>query len=181
MDGVPTKILLATDGTEDATHASQSAIDLSEKGGFELREASQKRSNARRTRLHCSRALRARSAFLAERQVALAARCLSSEELLNLRFLFLLGVFVRVILGSRSQRLAKSRRGSGRSSFGPSSSCPYSPKCSMTLAEPPRSHENELPPRLISHQCVEGKFSEVHIQDAVFPHSLDGLSGVLAV
>jgi hypothetical protein len=57
MVGVPTKILLATDGTEDATHAAQAAIDLSEKGGFKLREASQRRSNARRTRLHCSRDL----------------------------------------------------------------------------------------------------------------------------
>jgi hypothetical protein len=57
MDGVPTKILLATDGTEAATHASQAAIDLSEKGGFELREASQSRSNARHTRLDCSRDL----------------------------------------------------------------------------------------------------------------------------
>jgi hypothetical protein len=29
MDEVPTKILLATDGSEAATHASQAAIDLS--------------------------------------------------------------------------------------------------------------------------------------------------------
>jgi hypothetical protein len=29
MDGVPTKILLVTDGTEDATPAAQAAIDLS--------------------------------------------------------------------------------------------------------------------------------------------------------
>jgi hypothetical protein len=57
MDGVPTKILLATDGTKDATHTAQSAVDLSEKGGLELREASQRRINARRTRLHCSRDL----------------------------------------------------------------------------------------------------------------------------
>jgi hypothetical protein len=53
MDGVPTKILLATDGTEDATQAAQAAIDLSEKGGIELHEASQSRSNARRTRFDC--------------------------------------------------------------------------------------------------------------------------------
>jgi hypothetical protein len=29
----------------------------------------------------------------------------------------------------------------------------YSPKCSMALAGPPRSHENELLPWLFSHQC----------------------------
>jgi hypothetical protein len=57
MDRVPTKILLPTDGTEDATHAAQAAIDLSEKGGFELHEASQSRSNARRTRFDRSRDL----------------------------------------------------------------------------------------------------------------------------
>jgi hypothetical protein len=34
MDGFPRRILLAIDGTEDATHAAQAAIDLSEKGGF---------------------------------------------------------------------------------------------------------------------------------------------------
>jgi hypothetical protein len=57
MDGVPRRVLLATDGTEDTTHAALAAIDLSEKGGFELREASQSRSNARRTRFDCSRDL----------------------------------------------------------------------------------------------------------------------------
>src|SRR5215216_1218162 len=31
----------------------------------------------------------------------------------------------------------------------------------MALAWPPRSHENELPPSLFSHQCVEGNFSEL--------------------
>jgi hypothetical protein len=57
MDRVPTKILLATDGTEDATHAVQAAIDLSEKGGFDLRKASLSCSNARRTRFDRSRDL----------------------------------------------------------------------------------------------------------------------------
>src|SRR5215211_8536896 len=33
--------------------------------------------------------------------------------------------------------------------------CPYSPKCFMALAGPPRSHENGLPPRLFSHQSLE--------------------------
>jgi aryl sulfotransferase len=37
----------------------------------------------------------------------------------------------------------------------------FSPKCSMTLAGPPRSHENGLPSRLFSHQCLELVFSEV--------------------
>ena len=36
MDGFPTKILLATDGSEDATLAERAAIDLSQKGGSEL-------------------------------------------------------------------------------------------------------------------------------------------------
>ena len=36
MDGFPTKILLATDGSEDADLAARAAIDLSEKGGSEL-------------------------------------------------------------------------------------------------------------------------------------------------
>jgi hypothetical protein len=54
MDGVPTKILLATDGTEDATPTAQAAIDLSEKGGFELHEVSHSRNNVRRTRFDCS-------------------------------------------------------------------------------------------------------------------------------
>jgi hypothetical protein len=33
MNVFPTKILLATDGSEDATLAAQAAIDISEKGG----------------------------------------------------------------------------------------------------------------------------------------------------
>src|SRR5688572_32853488 len=37
-----------------------------------------------------------------------------------------------------------------RSSSLGSFSCPYSPKCSMAHAWPPRSHENELTPRLVS-------------------------------
>src|SRR5215212_5900819 len=41
----------------------------------------------------------------------------------------------------------------------------YSPKCSMAVAGPPRNHEKELPPRLFSHQCVEGEFCEVAPRD----------------
>ena len=36
MDALPTKILLATDGSEDAYLATRAAIDLSQKGGSEL-------------------------------------------------------------------------------------------------------------------------------------------------
>ncbi len=57
MDRTPRRVLLATDSSENATHEAQAAIDLSEKGGFELREASQSRCNARRTRFDCSRDL----------------------------------------------------------------------------------------------------------------------------
>src|SRR5215211_5782426 len=31
----------------------------------------------------------------------------------------------------------------------------------MALGGPPRSYKKELPPRLFSHQCLEGGFSEV--------------------
>src|SRR5215213_9860779 len=31
----------------------------------------------------------------------------------------------------------------------------------MALAGPPRSYEKELPPRLFSHQCLEGEFLAV--------------------
>jgi hypothetical protein len=48
--------------------------------------------------------------------------------------------------------MSKKGRGS-LSSLGPPS-CPYSPKCSMALDGPPRSHENGLPPSLFSHQCL---------------------------
>jgi hypothetical protein len=45
-----------------------------------------------------------------------------------------------------------------------SSLCTYSPKCSMARRQgPPRSHENELPRRLFSHQWLEGNFSEVRL------------------
>src|SRR5215216_7909454 len=33
----------------------------------------------------------------------------------------------------------------------------------MALAEPPRNHEKELPPRPFSYECVEGQFSEVRL------------------
>ena len=36
MDGFPDRILLATDGSEDATLAARGAVDLSKKGGSEL-------------------------------------------------------------------------------------------------------------------------------------------------
>lgn len=42
----------------------------------------------------------------------------------------------------------------------------------MALAGPPRSHENELPPRLFSRQCLEVWFSEA-------PHSLFSSAGKL--
>jgi hypothetical protein len=34
----------------------------------------------------------------------------------------------------------------------------------MALGGPPRSHENELPPRLFSHQCVEEEFLELRLE-----------------
>jgi hypothetical protein len=37
----------------------------------------------------------------------------------------------------------------------------------MALGGPPRSHENELPPRLFSHQCMEGVFCELRLVDRV--------------
>jgi hypothetical protein len=46
----------------------------------------------------------------------------------------------------------------------------YSPKCSMANAGPPRSHENELPPRLFSHQCLEEEFSEVGTVFSLIAH-----------
>jgi hypothetical protein len=33
----------------------------------------------------------------------------------------------------------------------------------MALGGPPRSHENELPPRLFSHQYLEEEFSELRL------------------
>src|SRR5688500_16296224 len=33
----------------------------------------------------------------------------------------------------------------------------------MALAGPPRSHENKLPPRLFSHQCLEYEFCELRL------------------
>jgi hypothetical protein len=39
----------------------------------------------------------------------------------------------------------------------------------MALAGPPRSHENELPPWLFSHQYLEGKFSETRAQALCLP------------
>src|ERR671910_1028413 len=34
----------------------------------------------------------------------------------------------------------------------------------MALGEPPRSHENELPPRLFSRQCLKGNFCELPVE-----------------
>src|SRR5215216_3504638 len=50
----------------------------------------------------------------------------------------------------------------------------------MVLAGPPRSHEKELPPRLFSHQCLEGEFCE-HRHDGVLrtPHSPDPIRQAL--
>jgi hypothetical protein len=106
MDGFPRRILLAIDGTEDATHAAQAAIDLSEKGGFELHEASQSRRNAR-TRFDGSRDLAGAYLFSCREAGRVRGAAPKSGELLNLRYLVLPGVFVRVILGPRSQRPAQ--------------------------------------------------------------------------
>ena len=57
--------------------------------------------------------------------------------------------------------------GSSEPDFSPVWSChrpaslSYSPKCSMARQGPPRSYENELPPRLFSHQCLEVAFYEL--------------------
>src|SRR5215208_6538664 len=50
----------------------------------------------------------------------------------------------------------------------------------MALARPPRNHEKELPPRLFSHQCLEGKFCE-HRHDGVLrtTHSPDPIRQAL--